>query len=233
MGLPDAIGEDLRTWGILLALLALGLGGAIFHSRHEWRALRHKLYWPLDGLKTVSRPGRLARRLTSDQWYSVFRETLAQSGHDFQAGGNFAAAAAMEAVGRNTERLAPVVQEVALGAMTEGELRSALVRLDEALVYVLVFPGRHEDKRTLRRSDAFAEGWQAHAAAVHGAADARKALPMISLLFFLGLDAQSGTMLAAYEGDEGSLFPAELAEPTNGTNRVSGGPRLCHDFELV
>jgi hypothetical protein len=233
MGLPDVTGEELRTWGILLALVALGLVGAIFHSRQEWRALRHKLYKPLDGLKTLSRPSRLAQRLTSDQWYSVFRETLTQSGHDFQTGGNSAAAAAMEAVGRNAEPLAPLVQEVALGAMIEGELRSALVRLDEALVYILVFPGRHEDKRTFRRSEAFAEGWQAHAAAVHSAADARKTLPMISLLFFLGLDAQSGTLLAAYDGEEGSLFPTELAEPANGKSRVSGVPGLCHDFVLV
>ena len=233
MWLPDVTDEDVRTWGILLALLALGLGGAIFHSRHEWRALRHKLYRPVEGPKTLSRPSRLARRLASEQWNTVFREALAQSGHDSEARGNSAATAAMAAVGRNAERLAPVVQEVALGAMTEGEVHSALMRLDEALVYVLAFPGRHEDKRTFRRSEAFSEGWQAHAAAVHSAAGARKDLPMISLLFFLGIDAQSGTLLTAYEGEEGSLYPTELAEPPNGTNRLPEGPRLCHDFVLV
>ncbi len=128
MWLPDVTDEDVRTWGILLALLALGLGGAIFHSRHEWRALRHKLYRPVEGPKTLSRPSRLARRLASEQWNTVFREALAQSGHDAEARGNSAAAAAMAAVGRNAERLAPVVQEVALGAMTEGEVHSALMR---------------------------------------------------------------------------------------------------------
>ncbi len=56
---------------------------------------------------------------------------------------------------------------------------------------------------------------------------------MISLLFFLGIDAQSGTLLTAYEGEEGSLYPTELAEPPNGTNRLPEGPRLCHDFVLV
>jgi hypothetical protein len=126
-----------------------------------------------------------------------------------------------------------MVREVALRAMTEGESRSALVRLDEAIVYVMVFPGRHDDKRTFRRSEGLAQGWPQHARTVHDAAKGQKALPMLSLLYFLGLDAQSGTLLVAYEGEEGSLFPAELAEPANGPNHDAVRPGLSHDFVLV
>jgi hypothetical protein len=116
-----------------------------------------------------------------------------------------------------------------LRAMTEGDLQSALVRLDNALVYFLVFPGRPEDRRTLRRHPAIADGWPAHAASVRAAAGLGQS-PMIALLYFLGLDARDGTLAVAYEGDDTRRFPPELAEPSGG---ALNGPGLTYDFALT
>ena len=129
-------------------------------------------------------------------------------------------AAALEAVEAAEETLRPLVDSVALDAMTSGDLRSALVRIDKVIVYVLVFPGRHDDRRAFRRYEAFSEGWLAHTAAVRRAArDGGSATPMVALLYFLGLDAHDGTLLVAYEGDDEHRYPKELSEVSGPLSR--------------
>jgi hypothetical protein len=183
----------------------------------------------------MSRPGRLAERIGAAGFESTFRETLLRSCPPLQDTGHSSAAAAVEVVGQNAEKLAPLVQEIALAALTDGELRSGLVRLEGLLVYVLVFPGQHDDRRTFRGDQSLAHGWPAHAQAVMSAADRdrSKAVPMLSLLFFLRLDAQSGTLLVAYDGDEGSLYPVELADPADRSIPCSGVAGLSQEFVVA
>jgi hypothetical protein len=233
MGPISLADDDLRMILMLLGLLVLGISGATLHARHEWKALRHKLFQSVESPKALSLPSRLAQRLDRERWESTFRETLSRSRRDFQVTGNATAVAAMETVERNAERLAPVVEETALCAMTEGELRSALLRLEELLVYVLVFPGRHDDRRTFRRSESLAHGWPAHSQAVLGAVDQSKSAQMLSFLYFLGVDAVSGTLLVAYDGEGGSFFPQELADPVNGSVHGSGVAGPSQEFVLV
>ena len=63
-----------------------------------------------------------------------------------------------------TNRFREMAREIAIRAMTDGDLRSVLVRLEQGIVYLLVFPGKHEDRRTLRRYPSLEKGWPAHAA---------------------------------------------------------------------
>jgi hypothetical protein len=233
MGPISLAGDDLRAILMFLGLLVLGISGATLHSRHEWKALRHKVFKRVDCPQALSLSSRLAQRLGTERWQAAFRETLARSRHDFQVAGNPAAVAGMQTVERNADRLEPVVRETALCAMTEGELRSALLRLEELLVYVLVFPGRHDDRRTFRRSEALAHGWPAHAKAVLGVADQHKSAQMLSLLYFLGVDAMNGTLLVAYDGEGGSIFPKELADRANRSVTDSGVAGLSQEFVLV
>ncbi len=221
-------GDDLRTLLVLLTLHAAAVTGVIIHSRSDWRVLRHRLFRPYEGLEKLSRPGRVEERLSSERWEAAFHETLERSRRDFEGERNVAAAILM-AVENDREAFGTLVKEIASRAMTEGDLRSALVRLDKALVYILVFPGRHEDRRTLRRYTAFSDGWPAHAANVRAVDEAGNS-PMISLLYFLGLDARDGTLLVAYEGDDGRRFPAELTEPSGG---AINGSSLTYDFALA
>jgi hypothetical protein len=233
MGATALGSEQMKFLLIVLGLLALATTGAILHIRHEWRALRHKLLRSQDGLAKLARPGRVAERLASGRWESAFRDTLGAAGRDAAAdGGNVAAA--FEAVVSAEERLRPVVDSVASEAMKCGDLQSAVVRLDKVIVYVLVFPGRHEDRRTFRRYEAFSEGWPAHAAAVRRAStDGGSAPPMVALLYFLGLDAHDGTLLVAYEGDDGCRYPSELADVSGGAAGSRGGSSLTYEFALA
>lgn len=229
MGQSALSGDDLRTLLVLLALLTAALAGIFLHSRSEWRVLHRRLFRPREGLAKLSRPSRVEERLSSGRWEAAFRETLERSRRDFEGEGRTAAAGAIEAVETGGEELESLVKERASQAMTQGDLRSVLVRLEKALVYFLVFPGRHEDRRTLRCHRALADGWPAHAAKVRAAAGAGTT-PMIALLYFLGLDAREGTLLVAYEGDDGRRLPAELAEPPGS---ACGGSSLTYDFALV
>jgi hypothetical protein len=233
MGQIPLAGGDLRTIAILLGLVILGISGAVLHARHEWRMLRYKLFRPVESNQTLTLPSRLAQRLGRGWWESTFPGMLAHSLQDIKAAGNSSAAAAVQVVAQNAERLIPLVQEVALCAMTEGELRSVVVRLGDVLVYVLVCPGRHDDRRTMRRSESLARGWPAHAQAVLKAADPRESLPLLSLLYFLGLDARSGTLLVAYDDAQRSVHPAELADAANGSVPCTAVAGLSQDFVLA
>src|SRR4051812_15951665 len=97
MGGTTLSSEALGGLLFCLGLLALAVAGAILHTRHEWRALRHKLFKPHEGMAKSSRPGRVAERLASGRWDAAFHETLERARHDLAAEGG-TAVAAFEAV---------------------------------------------------------------------------------------------------------------------------------------
>jgi hypothetical protein len=225
---------QLVTLLVFLGLVALAAAGVILHARSEWRALRHVLFKPDEEQAGLSRPSRVAERLAPDRWGEVFRATLAEARRDLGAAPAGAAGAALEAVCQAEEALAPRVREVALRAMTGGEPRSTVVRLGAVTVYALVVPGRQEDRRALRRHEALAGGWPAHAAAVRRAAaeGAGTAPPLVALIYYLGLDARDGTLLLAYEGDDGRWFPEELAG-VGAPAEAPAGPVRAYGFALA
>ncbi len=53
---------------------------------------------------------------------------------------------------------------------------------------------------------------------------------MVALLYFLGLDAHDGALAVAYEADDGSRYPAELAEAAGGPDV---GPGWTYEFALA
>jgi hypothetical protein len=225
--------EGLRVLLFCVGLLALAVTGATLHTRHQWRALRHKLFRPHAGLAQSSRPGRVAERLTSARWASAFGEALGRARRDAAAEG-VTTAAAFEAVAAAEEDLRAVIDDVARRAMTGGDLQSCMVRLPRTIVYVLVFPVRHEDRRAFRRYAALSEGWPAHAAALRrAAAEGGAAPPLVALLFFLGLDARDAMLEIAFEGDDRSWSPAGLGELPGGPAGPRGGPAWSYEFALT
>jgi hypothetical protein len=232
MGQTTLGADELKVILALLALFGVATAGALLRMRHEWRALRHRLFQREESKGGWSRPGGVAERLRSGRLGVASREILGRLRSDFEAEGNAEAAAAVEAVALAGDRLDPRLAEIAGWAMAGGELRSVLVRLDGALAYLLAFPGRREDPRTFRRYEAFRAGWPAHAAAVREAAGGDGAPPLVALLVFLGLDAREGTVLVAYEGDGTSRYPDDLADPASATIAAPGGAALTHDFAL-
>jgi hypothetical protein len=227
MGATTPGDQDIGLLILFLALPVVAMIGAILHARHEWRALRHKLFRQDEESAKVSQPGQVAGRLGPGRWDAAIRETLDKARRDLSDEGGTAAGEAVSAAG---EGLPELVDSLAKEAMQGGDLRSALVRSDKALVYVLAFAGRPEDRRKIRGYQAFAEGWPAHATAVRRAAGGEGAPPMVALLYFLGLDARDGKLLVAYEGDEGRRYPSELAEPTGGP---AVAPGLSYEFALA
>jgi hypothetical protein len=234
MGETAIGGADLRLLIVFFALIAFAATGVILHSRNEWKMLRHSLFRKPGDLVKMERPGRVAGHLEPGRWGAAFRETLERARRDFEGDEGRAAKAALDVVKTAEAEVAPLVREVALRALTTGELQSILVGLDGVTVYALAFPGRHEDRRSFRRHESLSEGWPAHAAAVRRAtAGAGAPRPLIALLYFLGLDARDGALLLAYEGDEGRLFPAELAEGPGGPVAARTGPSWTYEFALA
>jgi hypothetical protein len=228
MWTTPAIGAEVKAVLVVSALVLLALTGFILHTRGEWSALKHRLFKRLEIAEGISHPSRVAARISSPRWDAAFGETLERSVRDFRAEGNSVAVAILRAASDRDASFSELAREIALQAMTDGDLRSALVRLDQGLVYLLMFPGRHEDRRALRRYPSLERGWPAHAAGVRAAAGAGSA-PMVALLYFLNLDAHDGTLLVVYEGDDNRRFPAEMAESAQ---FAPAGAGLTYDFAL-
>jgi hypothetical protein len=234
MGVTVLGSEEQKFALVIVALLVLAITGAILHIRNEWKAVRHKLFKLREGLAKPARPSRVVERLMSGRWNAALSDAIARA-KDESAAEEENLNAALEALIAAEGSLRPIVDSIAIEAMTTGDLKSALVRIDELLVYVLVFPGRHEDRRSFRRYQAFSDGWRAHSTAVrHTSMKGENAPPMISLLYFLGLDAHDGTLLIAYDRDDEHRYPAELAEvlsaPAIGKGETS---RLTYEFALA
>jgi hypothetical protein len=233
MGEMTLRADELTAILVPLALFLAAAIGTFLHMRHEWRALRHKLSQPAGAEGSQGKACRVEERLAADRLGGPARELLGRLRRDLEDGGDAEGAAAVAAVAAADERLDPLLGSVAARAVTGGELRSALVRLDEALGYVLVFPGRRGDPRTIRRYQALSDGWPAHAAAIRDAAGGPTAPPLVALLYFLGLDARECSVLVAYDGDRGSRFPEELAGASAGPLADGDAPALARDFVLA
>ena len=113
-----------------------------------------------------------------------------------------------------------------------GDVTSVLVKLPDLYVYVVCFAGRAEQPQTVRRHEAFRDGWEAHAARVREALGgaAAEAPALLGLLFFLHADAETGTMLVALAADGVSVVPEALL----GEREARARPGLVnrHDYAL-
>ena len=167
--------DELKTILVPLALIVAAAIGAMLHMRHEWRGCVTS--WRSRRWTARAEIGRAGSRIgwARAAWGARLARSRAAA-PDLEADGDAEGVAAVTAVAGAGERLDPLLREVATRAMAGGELRSALVRLDEALAYLLVFPGRREDPRTLRRYEVLSEGWRAHAAALRVLCRARSLL---------------------------------------------------------
>src|SRR5262245_56897212 len=72
--------DELKAILVVVVLLAAGTAGALLHMRHEWRALRHKLFQPEEGKAGWSRPSRVSERLDPSRLGDEAREMLGRLG---------------------------------------------------------------------------------------------------------------------------------------------------------
>ena len=202
---------------VLAVALALPLGLVVLLSRRRWRALQATL--DRLGTKTAAKvdvPG-MAERLDESRWSQALAQGLARAGESLGEREEPAAArssALLAAVGSELATLGSLSRDVALGALQTGELRSMLLRLPAALVYLVVFPSRSEHAHLVRREAAFADGWVAHFARLRRrlAAEGDAETPVVSLLVFLGPDARDGALVVATSDGEGDVLPGVLLD---------------------
>src|SRR5262249_62216356 len=128
--------------------------GALLHMRHEWRALRHKLFQREESKAGWSQPGRVAARLSPGRLGEAAREMLGRLRREFEAAGDAEAVAAVEAVAEAGERLDPMLGEGAVRAMAGGDLRAVLGPPRQAPAHVPGLPRRAGGPRAVHRAAA-------------------------------------------------------------------------------
>ena len=129
--------------------------------------------------------------------------------------GREAAAAALEKLLPLHDAIATLTISTAADALASGEVQSCLVRAGDrngGTAYVLVFPAEHGDGRGVRRHQALAAGWNAHAEAIRRRIRAGQLPPVLLLAFFLHPEARRGSMVVGYDDGQVRITPAALLE---------------------
>ena len=208
--------SDLAAPEIVIgALAALVLVLITLVNRYRWRALRPKLFSKTPEVLALEKPGLLAVHLDGDRWQQTSRTVLEKVRQSLDGCDNDIAREASAAMGKvltADDRLATLTRQAAARAVQTGSLQSVLLKVQEQLVYVLVFPARHEHSGLFRRYEPFMDGWVDHVARLRRElGDKERQESLLCLLYFLSPAGRDGVLLAAYEGDVKRVVPGNLA----------------------
>ncbi len=145
--------------------------------------------------------------------------------------------AASKAISRVTDEAPDVIEalleKTAKDALESGKVRSQLVDLEDLLLYLVVFPARHEHPHLLRRYPSFEGGWIEHIDALRGSLSLDEALgdtPMLELLLFLRPAANDGVLVVGYSDPDHQLAPATLLDEAE--KKQVKGTLHSNDHEL-
>jgi hypothetical protein len=231
--------EITNAGSVALRLLALvvmiGLG--VVYIRRSWNGVRAKIKEANREVADAQADGGGERRLDAATWTPEITSGLADLAQSLEGETSAdlrAAASLLREIPPDAR--AEIVRRARLAAnatLRTGDVSSLLVKLPNALVYVVCFAGRAEQPQTVRRHAGFRDGWEAHAARVREAALAGSpGLPLLGLLFFLHADAVKGTLLVALDGDGVHVVPERLLGEREARSRSGQISRNHHDFEL-
>ena len=123
------------------------------------------------------------------------------------------------------ELLAKKTYDLALGVLETGELQSMLVKIDNVLVYILFFPGLHDQPSLLKRYKSFSKGWVSHIEQMRTLLPSEtKQFALAELALFLTPNLRQGVMYLAFQDKEHQLLPAGLLDDPEVKNAQG---RLC------
>lgn len=219
----------------LVMLVPIGLG--VLYLRRSWAPVRKKLRAATREVAEAQAASGGERRIDPGTWSRAIKEGMAHAVQMLEGEtSDDLRAVASHLRGIKAEEREEIIKKARRAAndtILSGDVHSLLVKLPDALVYVVCFAGSAAQPQTVRRHAAFRDGWEAHAARVREAAGVESpGLPLLGLLFFLHADAVTGTMLVALEGDGVSVVPERLLGEREARTKVGRVNRHHHDFEL-
>jgi hypothetical protein len=228
--------QNLTMWiAIFLATMLL----IALVARVEWLRLRPKINARPAEVQELEKPGVLSERLDEARWSKAFRSTLERAAAQLRQqaaehqGPAKSAVAMLQSPWLAEPGFVAVSRDVVLAALQSGELQSVLVKGNEAAVYLLAFPGRHEHSRAFRRYAPFTFGWAAHVKLLRN--ELRRqgvTTPLLALLYFLNPQAQDGMLAVAYEADDSHLLPGELGDEVTANGTAPVRSEMC-SFSMV
>lgn len=116
--------------------------------------------------------------------------------------------------------------DMALMVLETGELQSMIIKSDALLVYIIFFPGMHDQPSLLKRHKSFSKGWIAHIDYIHTLINSKaEQFTLADLALFLTPNLREGVMYLAFEDKEYQLLPAGLldeSEVKNAQGRLFG-----------
>ncbi len=210
----------------ILIVLAL-IGGFVYWTRRKWKSIRPLIYDDNNDLQAkdtvTEKKGGISERLSKDNWNERFHSGLFQTIDKLGEIKSNEIQPVVEVINNLCKNFIQLLDEkthdLMLKMMETGALQSILLDVGGMYLYILVFPGIHDQPALLKRYSPFVRGWVFHNE------ELRKALKidetkvdLIQLIIFLSPNLREGTMHFAFQNSNLRLFPVDLLDKSEKTN---------------
>jgi hypothetical protein len=129
------------------------------------------------------------------------------------------------------ELLTNKTYDLALEVLETGELHSVLVKIDNVVVYILFFPGLHDQPSLLKRYKSFSKGWVSHIEQMRTLLPSEaEQFALAELALFLTPNLRQGVMHLAFQDKQNQILPVGLLDDSEVKNAKG---RLCELRQVI
>jgi hypothetical protein len=204
-----------------ILIMLLLIASFVFWTRSKWKNIRPLIYDD-DSLEkrkndiTETHEG-VSEKMSKTKWKKRFDSTIFHALKKLETINSKETQAASRLINRINKDFSHPLNEklydLIIKILEEGTLQSILLALEDAFIYILVFPGLHDHFALLKRYTAFTRGL------IHHMEELRKALPenrtnddLGILMFFLSPNLEEGSMHFAFQNSDIRLLPKDLLD---------------------
>jgi hypothetical protein len=221
----DSFSHDVE---LAAAVTIVGYAIICIWSWLSWKKLKPSLF-PDQGAAPAAKTPVSTDSIRSSDLLRMIRNWLAGQGSPAAS----RALAALTAI-QGTERGGEAIDGVFKKAVETNDVASLLMGAGDAYTYVLAFPDRYENARSLGRYRGFADGWEAHLEALRDRIGAKNsAAQVVAFLFFLDPNGERSAVLLSFADKEGIVAPPVLRQRTGAAPNASNEENLSMEFRVA
>jgi hypothetical protein len=183
----------------------------------KWKTIKPLIYEDDEEQNKQEKQEGISHHLSTDKWKERFHTSFFQTFKKLEKIKGKEARAAVETLEQlkmNFDQLlTEKTHELTLKIVETGALQSILLNVGGIFIYILVFPGLHDQATLLKRYPPFMRGW------VYHMEELRKVLKIdsaksdwVQLMLFLSPNFREGTMHLAFQNSNFNLLPVDLLD---------------------
>jgi hypothetical protein len=202
------------------------IGAFVYWTRRKWKTIRPLVYDDNNSPEkdgATEKKGGISERMSKDNWIERFHSGLFQTIDKIGEIKNNEILPVVEVINNMRKNYIQLLDEkthdLMLKIMEIGTLQSILLDVGGMYIYILVFPGLHDQPVLLKRYSPFVHGLVSHIEELRKALQINEAkVNLIQLIIFLSPNLREGTMHLAFQNSSLQLFPVDLLDKSEKAN---------------